>query len=92
MLQPVVEWNGLVDNDWDLVSWNCCPAGALVHADVIDGINPGDEVVGIVSREQEGKDVFMIASGKDGVWSNLTADMTEVAGWEANWAEVKFES
>ena len=90
VLQPVVEFNGLIPGDFDLVSWNCCPAGAVVHSDVLDGIRPGDQVTGVVTRLEEDKDVFLISSTRtsDGVSSNLTADMTHVDGdWTATWAE-----
>ena len=97
VLQPVVEFNGLVADDWDFVAWNCCPAGAVVHAEPLDGLSPGDVVTGAVTRRggAGGADVFVISSEFGGRWSNLTADMTAVArseDWTADWAEAKFES
>jgi len=90
VLQPVIEFNGLIRNDFDFVSWNCCPSGVTVHSTPLTGIRPGSNLFGAVNRIGKSK-VFEIISEFNGKSSNLRADMSSYQ-WTANWAEFKSES
>jgi hypothetical protein len=97
VLQPVLEWNGLLPGDYDLVSWNCCPAGYVVHSPVIGGLAEGDVMYGEVSQSPAGDNVFNITSTllRGGVpvkTVSLGADMRNVSGWEPTWAEAIAET
>jgi len=45
VLQPVLEFDGLFDNAFDLASWNCCPAGFTFHSTPISP-TPGQTING----------------------------------------------
>jgi len=45
ILQPVLAWNGLTANAWDLESWNCCVANTTVHSNPVP-VNAGDYIYG----------------------------------------------
>lgn len=45
VLQPVLEFNGLMPGVYDAASWNCCPAGMAWHSTPLPAA-PGDLVVG----------------------------------------------
>ena len=62
MLQPVLEFNGLQRNDWDFVSWNCCPAGYVTHSDILTGMKEGDKLIGIIQQPDSDNKVFEITS------------------------------
>lgn len=92
VLQPVLEWNGLVAGDFDISSWNCCPAGYVVHSDPVGGLRPGDVLLGSVRQSAADNDVFTVTStlaraGVPPVTTSLAADMRGVAGWKPQWAE-----
>lgn len=90
VLQPVIEFNGLIHNDFDFVSWNCCPSGVTVHSTPLSGIKPGSQLYGAVNRVGKSQ-IFEIISQFGQKSSNLKADMSSYK-WTANWAEFKSES
>lgn len=100
MLQPVLEWNGLTAGGWDLVSWNCCPAGYVVHSEPLTGLREGDALYGEVSQAAPpgDDDVFTVVSshapagGGPAQRVSLTADMRGVGGWAPTWAEAVAET
>ena len=94
MLQPVLEWNGLLDGAYDISSWNCCPAGFVTHSEPMGGLVEGDVLFGSVTQSASDNDVFTITStllrpGAPPASTVLGADMRSVSGWRPNWAEVR---
>ncbi|MBB5060969.1 hypothetical protein HDF16_005705 [Granulicella aggregans] len=45
ILQPVLEWNGLTQNAWDIASWNCCYNNVMLHSSPVV-VNSGDNILG----------------------------------------------
>jgi hypothetical protein len=83
VLQPVVSFNGVIRGGLAGVSWNCCPAGAVFHSQIVK-IQPGTIIHGSVVRENQ--QVFSIITETPLGNSILRADMSTVAGWKADWA------
>lgn len=100
VLQPVLEWNGLIPQAYDAVSWNCCPGSMAWHSKPIE-VKPGEtldgEIVRVSGAEVNASDsmyTFLTRTAvRDGSETLLYSAMSAgEAGWAPTWAEVVQES
>jgi len=86
-LQPVMEFNGVLSNQYDIVSFNCCPAGVLTHGPAVP-VQPGDRIESSVTREGNSSmfGIFTYLKGKGdpcspSTCSYLRAEMVKDMGY-----------
>jgi hypothetical protein len=104
VLQPVLEYNGLMPRSFDGVSWNCCPGGMAWYSFPLIAL-PGETIVGVIQRvdgaaigAQDSLYVYEtitgVLSAERGYQETIlySALSRDEPGWIPNWAEIVQES
>ncbi|KAJ8610702.1 hypothetical protein CTAYLR_005661 [Chrysophaeum taylorii] len=86
ILQPVLTW-GNGHRDWNMASWNCCPAGEPTTSDFLTGLEAGTTAYGNITVDYDSDSATVVSSysGKD-VTLTITGELRTF-----NWMDVTLE-